>query len=178
MNLKEGLTIEGRITRIVDEAAFIDIGTGVEAVIPRKDLDQLSLNQLEDIQVGEVSKVRVVHLPHQGANPIVSLAQASEVKEFSLDHSSENDPWKDVEESYQEGDLIQGTVRNIKNYGAFVELPMGIDGLIHVSEMQPGYTVSPWDVVKPGEQVTVRIINIDADRKRIGLSLKNVGSRN
>ena len=55
-----------------------------------------------------------------------------------------------------------------------MELPIGVDGLIHVSEMQTGYTNRPWDIVKPGEQVTVRIIRVEPDRKRIGLSMKGI----
>jgi small subunit ribosomal protein S1 len=87
------------------------------------------------------------------------------------------DPWDTIEEEYQVGDLVEGTVKNIKRYGAFVELPVGVDGLIHVSEMQPDYTPSPWDVVSVGEKITVRIIRIEPDRRRIGLSLKGVSEQ-
>jgi small subunit ribosomal protein S1 len=172
VNLKEDQIIEGEVTRVVEEAAFVDIGTIHDAVIPRKDLDQLDFKQLEKIQKGETMQVRVTHLPANGSNPLVSASDLADTHAAS--QFSEEDLWARVSETYQVGDLVRGTVKNIKKYGAFVELPSGIDGLIHISEMQPGFTPSPWDVVSSGEQVTVRIIQIEPGRQRIGLSLKNI----
>jgi small subunit ribosomal protein S1 len=178
MDLKKGQILEGEITRIVDEAVFVDIGARLDAVIPRKDIDRLDRNQLEDIREGETVKVFVYHVPPQGGNPLVSAARALNLERSSPVQTPDSDPWNTIEAEYQVGDLVEGTIKNIKRYGAFVELPVGVDGLIHVSEMKPGYTSSPWEVVKPGEQVTVRIIRIEPDRKRIGLSLKGVSENN
>lgn len=174
MNVKEGQILEGKITRVVEEAAFVDIGTTHEAVIPRKDLDHLGINQMEKIKEGETIAVRVIHLPPNGGNPLVSAADLDVSQVISPSSESEDDIWARIGESYQVGDLVQGTVKNIKKYGAFVKLPIGIDGLVHVSEMQAGFTPSPWDVVSTGEEVTVRIIQIEPDRQRIGLSLKDI----
>jgi ribosomal protein S1 len=174
MKLKEGQILEGEITRVVDEAAFIDIGTANEAVIPRKDLDLLDPDQLDNIRAGESIKVCIDHLPRNGGNPFVSVAKTLNTKVQQSNRSQEKDSWSQVAESYHVGDLVKGKISNIKKYGAFVKLPIGVDGLIHVSELQTGYTASPWEIVKPGEQVTARIINIEPDRKRIGLSLKGV----
>jgi predicted RNA-binding protein with RPS1 domain len=171
MNIKEGQILEGEITRVVDEAAFIDIGTAQEAVISRKNLDGLSQSQLNDIEAGESTEVRIDHLPENGGNPLVSLPQSSDSPSEHSAQTQDTDPWHKVEETYQVGDVVEGTVQNIKKYGAFVELPIGVDGLIHVSEMQSGFTPSPWDVVNSGEQVRVRIIKIEPERERIGLSL-------
>ena len=173
MNVQEDQILEGEITRVVEEAAFVDIGTARDAVIPRKDLDQLDYEQLEKIQEGETIQVRVAHLPVNGGNPLVSAA-VLDVLQDSAQSFDEDALWERIDQTYHIGDLVQGTVKNIKKYGAFVELPIGVDGLIHVSEMQEGFTSSPWNVVSPGERVTVRIIQIDQERKRIGLSLKNV----
>jgi ribosomal protein S1 len=93
----------------------------------------------------------------------------------SKPHSKHSGLWAAIEEEYHVGDIVEGTVKNIKKYGAFVELPIGLDGLIHVSEMEVGRNSTPWDVVRPGENVQVRIIRIEPQQKRIGLSLKNVG---
>jgi small subunit ribosomal protein S1 len=172
MNVKEDQIIEGEITRVVEEAAFVDIGTDHDAVIPRKDLDQLDHDQKENIRVGETIKVRVTHLPSNGGNPLVTAADLDVSQETSS--PSEDYLWTHIRDDYQVGDLVQGTVKEIKKYGAFVELPIGIDGLVHVSEMQAGFTRSPYDVVSPGDQVTVRIIQIDPDRQRIGLSFKDI----
>jgi ribosomal protein S1 len=172
MDLEKGQILDGEITRIVDEAAFVDIGAEYEAVIPRKDIDRLDQNQSADIQEGESVKVYVYHMPSKGGNPLVSVTQAIDLEERSPNNTPGSDPWARIEEEYQVGDLIEGTVKNIKRYGAFVELPVGVDGLVHVSEMQSGYTPSPWDVVSIGDQVAVRIVRIEPERKRIGLSLK------
>ena len=177
MDLKKGQILEGEITRIVEEAVFVDIGAQHEAVIPRKDIDRLDRDQLANIQEGESIKVYLYHLPQKGGNPLVSMAKALDPGKQSPYQAQDSDPWATIEEEVQVGDLVEGRVKSIKKYGAFVELPIGVDGLIHISEMKPGYTPSPWDVVRPGEQVTVRIIRIEPDRKRIGLSLKGVNER-
>ncbi len=174
MKLTEGQIIEGEVTRVVDEAAFVDIGTVHEAVIPRKDLDLLDPGQLDDIQEGNSIKVRIDHLPQNGGSLFVSAAKALDSRPKQSPPSQDKDPWSRIEETYHPGDIVRGEVKTIKKYGAFVELPVGVDGLIHVSEMQSGYTDNPREIVEPGEQVTVRIIRIEPDRKRIGLSLNGV----
>ena len=156
------------------EAVFVDIGVVHDAVIPKKDLDKLLPDQLDNIREGETIEVCITHLPHNSGNPIVSIAQALGVQDRPSYQSREDDPWSSIEASYQVGDIVNGKVKNIEKFGAFVELPNGIDGLIHVSEMQSGFTKSPWNVVRPDDRVTVRIIRIETDRKRIGLSLKGV----
>jgi small subunit ribosomal protein S1 len=174
MNLKEGQILEGEIIRVVEEAAFVDIGTAQEAVISRKNLDRLSKSQLDEIEAGESTEVQIEHLPENGGNPLVSIPHSSVTQAQRRAQSQYEDPWLKVEEKYQVGDLVEGTVQNIVKYGAFVKLPIGVKGLIHVSEMQPGFKPSPWDVVNSGERITVRIIKIEPDRERIGLSLIGV----
>ena len=178
-NIKEDQVLEGEITRVVDEAAFVDIGTAFDAIIPRKDLDRLHHEHMERIQEGELIKVRVTHLPVDGATPLVSVADLGHAQDSSQppDQVSEEDRWAQVAEIYQVGDRVKGVVKNIKKYGAFVELPVGIDGLVHVSEMQDDFTPSPWDVVSQGEQVLVEVIKIEPDRKRIGLSLRRLNEK-
>jgi small subunit ribosomal protein S1 len=174
MRLKKGQTIEGEITRIVKEAVFVDVGMSREVVIPKVDIDQLNGDIQVTLEVGETIPVYIYHVPQTGGNPLGSVAhtlgipyRASKTKRNLIER------WDMIQDEYQIGDIVDGTVKNIKRYGAFVELPNGIDGLIHVSEMEPGFTGSPWDVVEPGEKVRVRIIRIEPHNKRIGLSLKD-----
>lgn len=177
MKLIEGQIVEGKITRVMIEAVFVNIGTAHDAVIPKKDLDKLNPDQLDNIREGKTIEVCIMRLPRNRGNPIVSIAQALGVQDPPSNQSHDEDAWSSIKATYQLGDLVKGTVKTIKKYGAFVELPIGIDGLIHISEMQAGFTTSPWDVVRPGEQITVRIIEIEPDRKRIGLSLKGVAQK-
>lgn len=178
MTIKEGQIVEGDVTRIVEEGAFVDIGSLRKAVIPRADLDKLDHTQLQRIQEGETVEVYVTHVPQNGANPLVSIAHVmlpeEEFKAVEEEKMGEQKGWAIVEDAYQVGDQVEGEVTHIRKYGAFVKLPIGIEGLIHVSEMEPGFTPSPWDVVGEGDDVLVKVIKIEPQRERIGLSLVRV----
>ena len=84
------------------------------------------------------------------------------------------DPWEDVEERYKVGEIVEGCVTNVVKFGAFVGIDEGLEGLIHVSELGDGSFLHPRSVVDEGEQVRVRIIHIDAENRRLGLSLRQV----
>ena len=178
MNIKKGQIVEGEITRIVEEGVFVDIGTLRRAVIPRKDIDKLDQTQIENIKEGESVEVYITHSPKNGGNPLVSISKMlipEEERGGSISETiDENEGWNIVEDTYQVGEQVQGVVSHIRKYGAFVKLPIGIEGLIHVSEMEPGYTPSPWDVVEEGDKVLVEVIKIEPQRQRIGLSLVEI----
>jgi small subunit ribosomal protein S1 len=84
------------------------------------------------------------------------------------------DPWESVEEKFQLGDEVEGTITNVVKFGAFVGIEEGLEGLIHVSELGDGNFLHPRGVVREGEKVTARIIHIDASERRLGLSLRGV----
>jgi small subunit ribosomal protein S1 len=175
MKVRKDQTIEGEITKIVDEAVFVDIGAEREAVIPKKDIDQLKNDPSVDLKIGKTVSVYIYYAPQNGGNPLGSISHAIGIPYHpSKPQSKHSGLWAAIEE-YHVGDIVEGTVKNIKKYGAFVELPIGLDGLIHVSEMEVGRNGTPWNVVRPGENVRVRIIRIEPQRKRIGLSMKDVG---
>jgi ribosomal protein S1 len=175
MKIKKDQTVEGEITRIVEEAIFVDIGTTHQAVIPKVDIDQLEKDPSIELQVGKTVPVHIYYAPQNGGNPLGSIAHALGIPYHSAHHGNKNsDPWAKIEEKYQVGDVVLGTVKNVKKYGAFVQLPAGVSGLVHVSQMQPGFTTSPWEVVNVGEKVRVQIIGIEPSRKRNSLSLSDV----
>jgi small subunit ribosomal protein S1 len=179
MELKKGQIIEGDISRIVEEAVFVDIGADRKVVISRKDIDRLDSSQMDMIQEGNTVSVYIYHVPHNGGNPLGSIAKATEKENYIEDEAfqavDQLSPWEKAVNEYQVGNLVEGTVTNIRRYGAFVRLSAGVEGLIHVSEMEEGFTPNPSDVVSPGDKVLVRIIRIEPERKRIGLSLKQTG---
>lgn len=177
MEIKEGQLIEGVITRLMNEGVFVDIGAERAAVISRKDIDKLDNEKRAKIQEGETIQVYVYYFPQNGGNPLVSVTKALKHIDQEQTLSDDPDPWSEVENEYQVGDLVEGTVQNIKKYGAFVKLSSGVVGLVHISEMEPGFTDSAWQVIETGEQVTTRIINIDPERKRIELSLIDIPSQ-
>ncbi len=87
---------------------------------------------------------------------------------------TQTDPWQQVLESYQEGDVVQGTVTKVVTFGAFVEILPGVEGLVHISELAQHHVENPREIVSQGDQVNVRILEVDADRRRLSLSLKRV----
>jgi small subunit ribosomal protein S1 len=87
---------------------------------------------------------------------------------------TQTDPWQQVLDSYQEGDVVQGTVTKVVTFGAFVEILPGVEGLVHISELAQHHVENPREVVSQGDQVNVRILEVDADRRRLSLSLKRV----
>lgn len=174
--INEGQILEGEISRVVEEAAFVDIGTPRDGFIPKKELDQLNTEQRRMVREGAEIRVSVVHVPDDGGNPVLTIAPGGAIAAAGDLPELPGDTWDRVRETYHVGDVVDGIVRTIKRYGAFVELPVGVDGLVHISEMQDGYTSSPYDVVSPGMEVTVRILEIDPERERIGLSMKEVES--
>jgi small subunit ribosomal protein S1 len=175
MKIEKGQIVQGEITRVVREAVFVDIGTLREAVVPKMDVDKLDGDRSVTLEVGEIVAVYIYYVPQNGGNPLGSITRALGIPNKSTQQQRRNsDPWATLKDDYKEGEIVEGTVKNIKKYGAFVELPNGMDGLVHVSEMEPGFTSSPWDVVTPGDKVRVRVICIEPHRKRVRLSLNDV----
>src|SRR5206468_3589081 len=87
---------------------------------------------------------------------------------------TQSDPWQQVLDSYQEGDVVQGAVTKVVTFGAFVEILPGVEGLVHISELAQHHVENPREIVSQGDQVNVRILEVDADRRRLSLSLKRV----
>jgi ribosomal protein S1 len=175
MKVRKDQTIEGEITRIVEEAVFVNIGAEREVVIPKKDIDQLRGDSSVDLKIGKTVSVHIYFAPQNGGNPLGTIAHINRTLSPAVksQHKYRN-RWNAFENEFQVGDIVSGTVKKIKKYGAFVELPNGVDGLVHVSELETGYTKSPWNVVSPGEEIKVRILDIESQKKRVRLSLKDV----
>ena len=152
--------IQGKVVHIVDYGAFVDLG-GVDGLVHISELDWRRVKHPSDVvNIGDEVKVKEVDVERER----VSLSRKSLLPS----------PWGTVQKRYKVGDLVEGEVTNVRHFGAFVMLSTGIEGLIHESELGivgPGH---PQDVVSPGESVIVRIVDIDPERKRIGLSLRQV----
>jgi small subunit ribosomal protein S1 len=159
--LEEGQVVDGRVTALVDFGAFVDIG-GVEGLIHVSKLDRGYVKDPgEVLSVGDEVTVLVdrVNVEHER----ISLNREALLP----------DPWETIDEHHQEGDLVTGTVVRIADFGVFVALPAGITGLLHKSQMS-NYGPQPEELVRPGDEILVRIISIDHQRKRVGLSLDAV----
>ena len=160
-NLAEGQVVEGVVKNITDYGAFVDLG-GIDGLLHVTDIAWKRVNHPSDVlQVGQTLKVQIIRI-----NP--------ETQRISLGMKQlDKDPWEVVTERYPIGAKVKGKVTNITDYGAFVELEDGIEGLIHVSEMSwTKKNVHPGKILSTTEPVEVQVLDIDSAKRRISLGLK------
>ena len=162
--LGEGDVLEGMVKNITDYGAFVDLG-GVDGLLHVTDIAWKRINHpSEALQVGQTVKVQVIRF-----NP--------ETQRISLGMKQlESDPWEGVEAKFPVGAKLKGRVTNITDYGAFVELEAGVEGLVHVSEMSwTKKNVHPGKIVSTSQEVEVMVLDVDSDKRRISLGLKQCG---
>lgn len=160
--LEEGQRVKGRVSSLQNFGAFIDLG-GVDGLVHISELDWTRVDHPRDVlQVGEEVEVVVLRLDRKRNRISLSLRQAGD------------DPWEQIGEQYRLGQLIDGQVTRVVDFGAFVEVKAGVEGLVHISELSEDNIGSPWEIVEEGEVVPVRVIRIDPSRRRLGLSLRQV----
>ncbi len=160
-NLKEGQILTGVVKNITDYGAFVDLG-GVDGLLHVTDISWKRINHpSEALQIGQSVKVQVIRF-----NP--------ETQRISLGMKQlEADPWEGVAAKYPSGTRFKGKVTNITDYGAFVELEPGIEGLVHVSEMSwTKKNAHPSKIVTPGQEVEVQVLDVDMAKRRISLGIK------
>ena len=160
-NLAEGQVVEGMVKNITDYGAFVDLG-GIDGLLHVTDIAWKRVNHPSDVlHVGQTVKVQIIRI-----NP--------ETQRISLGMKQlDKDPWEVVTERYPIGAKVKGKVTNITDYGAFVELEDGIEGLIHVSEMSwTKKNVHPGKILSTTEPVEVQVLDIDSAKRRISLGLK------
>lgn len=160
-SIEEGQTVKGRVKRIVDYGAFIDLG-GFEGLLHVSEMDHVRISHPSNI-LSEGDEIEVYILALDREKQRVSLSRKKLLKS----------PWEIVTEKYKEGDIIDGKVVRIASFGAFVEIEPGVDGLVHISQLANRRVEKPQDVVKVDQPVKVKILSIDPKEKRIGLSIKD-----
>jgi small subunit ribosomal protein S1 len=160
-NLGEGQTVEGVVKNITDYGAFVDLG-GIDGLLHVTDMAWRRVNHPSEIlNIGETVKVQIIRINQDTHRISLGMKQL------------ESDPWEGVEATYPLHAKIQGRVTNITDYGAFVELQPGIEGLIHVSEMSwTKKNVHPGKIVSTSEEVEVVVLEVDSSKRRISLGLK------
>jgi small subunit ribosomal protein S1 len=162
--IKEGETVSGTVRSLTDYGAFVDLG-GVDALLHVSDIAWGRVNKPADVlTVGQAVDVKVLKVGSEGEKKRISVG----LKQL------QPHPWDAVAEKFKAGDRVRGTVTRLMEFGAFVELEPGIEGLIHISEMSwsKGKIRKASDVVKPGETVEVVILQVNAAEHRLSLGLK------
>ena len=164
--LEVGQIREGRVVRLTDFGAFVDIG-GADGLIHLSELSWRHVDHPKEVlKTGDQVKVEVISIDRERQR--IGLSRKNVMP----------DPWDDLAQSYRAGQLVQGKITKLAKFGAFaslVEQP-AIEGLIHISELADHRVAHPRDVVNEGDVLTLRILRIEPDRRRLGLSLKRVDS--
>src|SRR5271170_7818011 len=160
-NLAEGQVIDGTVKNLTDYGAFVDLG-GIDGLLHVTDIAWRRVNHPSEVlTIGQQVKVRIIKINHETHRISLGMKQLQE------------DPWSNIETRYVVGQKLKGRVTNIADYGAFVELEPGIEGLIHVSEMSwTKKNVHPGKIVSTSQEVEVQVLEVDAAKRRISLGLK------
>ena len=157
-----GKQVRGQVRNMTAYGAFVELEEGIDGMVHVSDLSwNKKINHPSEI-LKKGDEVDAVVIDIDKANQRISLG----VKQL------ETDPWKEIESKYKVGDLVKGTVSKIANFGAFIELPGAIDGLVHISQISEDRVEKVKDVLKPGQEVEARVIKIDKTERRLGLSIK------
>jgi small subunit ribosomal protein S1 len=160
--LSPGDVVEGTISNIVDFGAFVDLD-GMDGLIHISELSWTHVNHPSEVlEIGQPVKVKVLDIDRERQRISLGLKQ------------TQSDPWQQVLESYNQGDVVEGKVTKVVTFGAFVEILPGVEGLVHISELAAHHVENPREVVSQGDTVRVKIIEVDAERRRLSLSLKRV----
>ena len=163
-DLKEGDVRTGRVTSLAEFGAFVNIN-GADGLVHLSEIswDRIQ-NPAEVLKVGQEVKVKVINIDREKKRIGLSIRQLKD------------DPWMNMVKDYQIGQLVEGVITRLAKFGAFAHLSDEIEGLIHISEISEKRIEHPREVLKEGESVTLRIIKIDPDNHRIGLSMRKVES--
>ncbi|EJU19223.1 bifunctional 4-hydroxy-3-methylbut-2-enyl diphosphate reductase/30S ribosomal protein S1 [Mogibacterium sp. CM50] len=159
-NLNVGDIVEGKVMRFTDYGAFVDIG-GVDGLLHISEISWGKLKHPKEVlNIGDIINVKILALNEEKGKISLGLKQ------------TQPEPWSLVGSKYEVGQVIEGKVVQIKDYGAFVELEAGLDGLVHISEIANRRVENVSDELELGKIITAKIMEIDVDRKRISLSIK------
>jgi small subunit ribosomal protein S1 len=160
--LQPGMVVDGTISNIVDFGAFVDLD-GIDGLIHISELSWSHVNHPSEIlTIGDTVNVKVLDIDRDRQRISLGLKQTQE------------DPWQRVVDTYNVGDELEGKVTKVVTFGAFVEILDGVEGLVHISELAQHHVENPREIIQPGDEVKVKILEIDSERRRLSLSIKRV----
>ena len=163
--LNVGDVVTGKVARITSFGAFIDLG-GVDGLVHLTELShERNVSPKSVVTVGEEIEVKILDLNEEEGRVSLSLKATTP------------GPWDGVEQKLAKGDVVEGTVKRLTDFGAFVEVLPGIDGLVHVSQISHKRIENPKEALKVGQEVTVKVLEVNADAERVSLSIKALEER-
>src|SRR5205823_1875800 len=162
-SLKKGERRRGVVSSIVNFGAFVDIGGGVDGLVHVSELSWKHVDHPSEVaSVGQEVDVEILDVDLERERVSLSLKATQE------------DPWREFERKHQAGEIIDGTVTKLVPFGAFVRVGEGIESRVHISELSEEHVESPEQVVSVGQQVRVKVVDVDVSRRRISLSTRRV----
>ena len=158
--------VAGRVTRLADFGAFVELEEGVEGLVPISEMSfQRRIKHPSDVVAeGDVVRARVLSVDVERGRISLSIKQAGD------------DPWMGASVRWPTGSIAEGIVTRITEFGAFVELAPGVDGLVHISELSDGHIRAVTEVCREGDHVQAKVLEVDEDRRRIALSIKQLAT--
>ena len=160
-----GDVVTGKVARITSFGAFIDLG-GVDGLVHLTELShERNVSPKSVVTVGEEIEVKILDLNEEEGRVSLSLKATTP------------GPWDGVEQKLAKGDVVEGTVKRLTDFGAFVEVLPGIDGLVHVSQISHKRIENPKEALKVGQEVQVKVLEVNADAERVSLSIKALEER-
>lgn len=158
--LHEGDVVEGTVARLTSFGAFVDLG-GMDGLVHVSQIAYERVDKPSDVlKVGQTVKVKVLSVDFDRNRISLSIKQTLP------------EPWDGIEEKAPVGSVLEGTVKRLVDFGAFVEVFPGVEGLVHISQIAHEHIDTPADVLKVGEKIKVKVLDVDTDRKRLALSIK------
>src|SRR6187200_1961199 len=152
--LQPGDVVEGQISNIVDFGAFVDLD-GMDGLIHISELSWSHVNHPSEVlEIGQTVQVKVLDIDRERQRISLGLKQTQE------------DPWQRVVDTYNVGDELEGKVTKVVTFGAFVEIMDGVEGLVHISELAAHHVENPREIVNPGDEIRVKVLEIDSERRR------------
>ncbi len=164
---EEGDTVEGKVVSITDYGAFVELEKGIEGLVHISEMSWTDhiRHPSQKVSLGQLVKVKILNIDHEGKKISLGMKQL------------EDNPWVGLADRYPPSTVLRGTVRNITNFGVFVQIEPGIDGLVHISDLSWTKKIRhPSEVVQKGQEMDVVILNIDEDRERVSLGHKQVST--
>ncbi|HGD1124284.1 TPA: S1 RNA-binding domain-containing protein [Streptococcus agalactiae] len=162
---REGSVVTGKVARLTSFGAFIDLG-GVDGLVHVTELShERNVSPKSVVTVGEEVEVKVLSIDEEAGRVSLSLKATTP------------GPWDGVEQKLAAGDVIEGKVKRLTDFGAFVEVLPGIDGLVHISQISHKRVENPKDVLSAGQEVTVKVLEVNSDAERVSLSMKALEER-
>jgi small subunit ribosomal protein S1 len=159
----EGTALKARVMRVADFGAFAELEPGVEGLIPLSEMGWNRVGRVSDrVSVGDMVDTVVIRVEPKKRRLALSMKQA------------QPDPWEGVLEGFTEQSLVKGRVTRLTDFGAFVEVAPGVEGLIHISELSDRRVKTCADILQEGQEVEARVLGVDVEKRRISLSIKQV----